>query len=137
MALPGTPGRVAAAAKSMNVVALGTTGTSSGLTPPSSLTTAERALFTEIVSSCDPRHFVRSDLPLLTSFVQATLLVRNAAPKAAKGDLNAIAAWEKAVKIQALLCTRLRLAPQSRVGLHKTLGRSAAKVSETYYDVED
>lgn len=87
-----------------------------GITAPPHLNKAERALFIELVGCCDPRHFVKSDLPLLTSFVQATLLARSTAPKPGrnKNDLDAVAAWEKAVRVMALLATRLRLAPQAR-----------------------
>jgi hypothetical protein len=70
---------------------------------------------------CSAKHFVPSDLPLLISFVQATLLSRKAIAKAA-GDKDALATWEKATRMQATLATRLRLAPQSRTD-PKTLAR--------------
>ena len=74
------------------------------LSPPSHLSKPERTLFAEIVGSCDPRHFANSDLPLLTSFVQATLEARS-------GPGGGAADWEKVVKVQAMLATRLRLTP--------------------------
>src|SRR3974390_832058 len=83
------------------------------LDPPAHLTDGERSLFLELVGACSPRHFVPSDLPLLISFVQATLLARQAVVKAAT-DATALATWEKAARMQATLATRLRLAPQSR-----------------------
>jgi hypothetical protein len=82
--------------------------------PPSHLSDDERTLFVELVESCAPSHFVESDLPLLVSFVQATLLVRRAATGMID-DPDLIAVFEKAVKLQATLATRLRLAPQSRL----------------------
>jgi hypothetical protein len=111
-----------------NVVALNVTGQPSRLTPPSYLTKPERSLFVELVSSCDPRHFIVSDLPLLTSFVQATLEAR----KGPRGDIEY---WEKAVRIQAMLATRLRLAPQARTN-PRTVARRAAAASApvSYYD---
>jgi hypothetical protein len=57
---------------------------------------------------------VKSDLPLLVSFIQATLLVRRAATGMVD-DSDLIAVFEKSVKLQATLATRLRLAPQSRL----------------------
>ncbi len=83
------------------------------LDPPPDLADDERSLFLEIVGTCSPKHFVPSDLPLLISFVQATLLSRQAVSKAAD-DPKALALWEKATRMQATLATRLRLAPQSR-----------------------
>jgi hypothetical protein len=60
-------------------------------------------------------------LPLLVSYVQATLLSRQAIKNAGK-DTVALATWEKATRMQATLATRLRLAPQSRMD-PKTLAR--------------
>jgi hypothetical protein len=80
------------------------------LQPPPHLNDDERSLFDELVGACDPRHFVESDLPLLASYVQATLIARDAARAPSK-----IVLWEKAVRMQATLATRLRLSPQSRI----------------------
>jgi hypothetical protein len=93
------------------------TGDSPRLSPPSSLSTAESMLFNELVSACDSSHFRLSDLPLLISYVQATLIAQ-----AASSNPDKITIWEKAVRMQATLATRLRLAPQSRID-PKTLGR--------------
>jgi hypothetical protein len=48
------------------------------LSPPPHLNKAERTLFAEIVGAVDPRHFVEGDLPLLCSYVTATLIARKA-----------------------------------------------------------
>jgi len=89
----------------------GVTGVPPRLTPPSFLTNAEQSLFSEIVNGTDARHFVEADTPLIVSFVKATLLARDAP------DLSdeAFAAWEKAVRVQAMLATKLRLSPQTRL----------------------
>jgi hypothetical protein len=100
-----------------HLAALSVTGERPRLTPPSSLSTDERKLFAELVSGCDASHFRISDLPLLISYVQATLIAQTAAR-----DPSKIMLWEKAVRMQATLATRLRLAPQSRVD-PKTLDR--------------
>jgi hypothetical protein len=47
--------------KSGNVVALGVTALSPRLTPPATLSKAERALFDELIESSDPQHFVPSN----------------------------------------------------------------------------
>jgi hypothetical protein len=86
------------------------------LQPPPYLNDDERSLFDELVGACDPRHFVESDLPLLASYVQATLIARDAARAPSK------IVFEKAVRMQATLATRLRLSPQSRID-PKTVGR--------------
>jgi hypothetical protein len=104
-----------------NVVALSVNGLSPRLTAPPGLSTAERSLFNELIGACDPRHFVRSDLPLLVSFVQATLLSRRAASKLTK-DPRMVRTWETATRMQATLATRLRLAPQARTD-PKTIAR--------------
>jgi hypothetical protein len=95
-------------------------GDASRLTPPSSLNDAERSLFSEIVSACDASHFRRSDLPLIVSFVQSTLISR-----AAARDPDKITVWEKATRMQATLATRLRMSPQSRID-PKATGRQMA-----------
>jgi hypothetical protein len=86
------------------------------------LTTAERTLFAELIGACDARHFVRSDLPLLISYIQATLLARRLAVKLSKNDPSVVASWERADRVQAMLATRLRLAPQARTD-PKTIAR--------------
>ena len=96
----------------------------SRLTVPSHLSDNERRLFAELVRSCAANHFVKSDTVLLTSFVQATLMVRRAAVGMV-GDLSQVGIFEKGVKLQAVLATRLRLSPQSRTD-PKTTGRQAA-----------
>jgi hypothetical protein len=62
---------------------------------------------------------VESDLPLLTSFSQATVLAQTTA-----NDPDKIETWALAVRLQATLATRLRLAPQARTD-PKTIARRA------------
>ena len=86
------------------------------LQTPSSLNNAERKLFDSIVASCDARHFRNSDIALLVSFVQASLLSHRLGRKGDIGD------WERVTRTQASLATRLRLTPASRTD-PKTLAR--------------
>ena len=102
-------------AASFDVVAVN--GKPNRLAPPPHLSKAERALFLETVGAVDPRHFVEGDLPLLCSYVQATLIARKASRDASK-----IALWEKAVRAQVALARSLRLTVQSRADA-KTVGR--------------
>src|SRR5689334_6665778 len=96
-----------------NIVPLGFTGLPPRQTAPSGLSDAERKMFNELVGACDPRHFVKSDVPLLVSYVQSTLLSRSAAAKMTKNS-DWVKTWETATRMQATLATRLRLAPQAR-----------------------
>ena len=129
--------------KSSNVVALGVTASSPPLTPPATLTKAENALFDDLVGSSDPQHFVPSDMPLLVSFVQATLLARSLASTAAKPskpDPTVVGSWEKATRVMAMLATRLRLAPQARND-PKTVGvrqrNAALSIKPPWADEDD
>ena len=63
-------------------------GTPPPLKPPTCLRNAERKLFNELIAACDPKHFVESDLPLLASYVQATVMAQNAVRD------RVIAVWE-------------------------------------------
>ncbi|MEJ2375728.1 MAG: hypothetical protein P8Y71_10015 [Pseudolabrys sp.] len=91
------------------------------LQPPSYLCDIERELFHRVVGSVSPQHFAQSDVPLIESFVRATLLSRDTAPKDAT-DAEALANWESATRLQAMLATRLRLTLQARAD-PKTLAR--------------
>lgn len=101
-----------------NLATLRVDGTPPPLEAPSCLDDAERLLFDEIVSARDTRGLVRSDLPLLVSYIQASVIARNAARG---GDVGA---FEKAARIQCALATKLRLTPHSRITA-RTAGRQA------------
>lgn len=127
-------GRQSAAA---NVVPLSLTGLPPRLTAPVGLRTDEQTLFNELVGACDPRHFVKSDVPLLISYVQSTLLSRRTAADL-EADPRVITIWEKATRMQATLATRLRLAPQARTD-PKTLARQQTAIQSVRspWDAED
>jgi hypothetical protein len=107
--------------KSANLAVLNVDGSASKLEPPPNLSDDERTLFAELIDTTNARHFRPTDLPLQTSFIQATLLARSTAR-----DPGKVATWEKAVRLQATLATRLRLSPQSRTD-PKTIGRQQAR----------
>lgn len=109
------PGR-----KSASSVSLGVDDSPPPLEPPKYLNAAERELFRDLIASISTRAFVPSDMSLIVSFVQATLLSRKTA-----SDPEQIATWSQAVKMQAVLATKLRLAPQSRLD-RKVAGRMQA-----------
>ena len=89
------------------------------LEPPADLTDDERTMFCEIVGANDSRALVKSDVPLLISFVQMSLLARTSA------RANNVTVFEKAVRMQAALATKLRLTPSARI-TPRTAGRMAA-----------
>ena len=103
-----------------DLAALAVNGDGPRLEPPAYLTEPERALFAELVAVCPAQQFVASDVPLLASYVQATILARSAVKRAGK-DSRALSTWEKATKVQAMLSTKLRLTPHSRTD-PKTIG---------------
>ena len=83
--------------------------------PPKYLSREEADLFREIVASVKPGHFVPSDKPLLTAYIQAAWASQENARKMVTGDLQSMKAFESATRVMATLATRLRLAPQSRI----------------------
>jgi hypothetical protein len=101
--------------------------------PPADLSEAEAEAFRRIVADCTADHFVASDVPLLVSYVQSTLLSRRAARALSNGNGDALVVWQTATKMQATLATRLRLAPQARTD-PKTLARRTAAHRSSYYD---
>jgi hypothetical protein len=103
------------------------------LNPPQYLTNLEQTLFVELVASCPAKQFVLSDIPLLASYVQATILARGAVKEAAQ-DPRSLAVWEKATRMQATLATRLRLSPQSRVD-PKVIGRNRSELPPSAYEL--
>ena len=103
-------------------------------TAPSFLSNAERSLFTEIIEGTDPRHFVAGDLPLLTSYVKVSLLVRDAPSDLS--DAEALTAWQRAVRLQTLLATKLRLTPQTRSD-PKTVAREQRQGPQPWEIVRD
>jgi|SoiMethySBSTD1v2_1073268.scaffolds.fasta_scaffold1440016_1 hypothetical protein len=92
-------------------------GRPSKLEPPAYLTDPERELFEELIAGSAPEHFRVTDLPVLVSLVQCTLLARSVGR-----DPDQIAGFEKAARLQATLATKLRLTPQSRYD-PKNIGR--------------
>jgi hypothetical protein len=86
-------------------------------------------VFIELAASA--RHLSVADIPLLASLAQATAMARRSVRKS-----DDLAAWERAVRIQAMLSTRLRLTPQARNHL-TTVGRQQRSMPPSAYDVID
>ena len=91
------------------------------LQPPASLSDAERAVFIDIASSVDRRHFQPADWPLLVRYCEATVLAEQAAKELREGGAVLdgrtnpwITVQEKAVRALVALSGRLRLSPQAR-----------------------
>lgn len=124
-----------AANQQSTVVNLNVSGTPPAVVAPSSLNASERRLFNEIVGQSDPRHFAKSDVPLLISYVQIVLAVRKLVASAnRKPAPGAFVSLERMARLQASLATKLRLSPQSRLD-RKTAGRMVARQSRaSYYD---
>jgi len=82
--------------------------------PPKGLKPQEEAIFTEVVASCSPDHFRKSDIPMLTAFATATHLARFFAGKIGESP-DALKAWSEATRLQISLSTKLRLTPSTRL----------------------
>lgn len=133
------PGRKSSAE---TVVPLRPTGTRPRLSAPPSLSKAGRLLFAEIVASVDAKHFTVADTPLLMTLVSNTLGLRSQAKKLERDATpDVMKVWEKLVRLQLSLCTKLRLSVQSRVNPW-TAGRRMAdhrepSPLEQYLEEED
>jgi hypothetical protein len=93
------------AASLLTVVSPETTSIRPRLSPMVPLTSDERAIFALVVAQ-NP-HLTATDMPLLTSFAQASVKVF----KLSKRDDTR--AWERACRVQAMFATKLRLTAQS------------------------
>jgi phage terminase small subunit len=96
------------------------------LVPPEHLTERETQIFRDIVDSADPRHFRKSELPLLCSYVTAVNLSQWHAHKINAGEGDHHRAWLDCTKLLALLASRLRLAPSTRLD-KKTVERHSER----------
>jgi|SRR6516164_7071026 hypothetical protein len=112
------------------VVSLAATGSRSALNPPTSLTKEEKAAFTDLVASVDYRHLSQADMPLLISYIQASIKARKLA------RTTDIANWERAVRAQMALARSLRLTVQARVN-PKTLTRRLPETPPSFYELMD
>jgi hypothetical protein len=98
------------------------------LHPPPHLTDAERAVFIDIVSTADARHFAPSDLPLVASYASAVVTEREALDHLHREGWvmpnGRPSGWvtvkEKAHRELIALSLRLRLSPQGRGIGHAT-----------------
>ena len=90
------------------------------LEPPDYLDDEERAQFAQLVRDVHPDHFTRSDVPVLVSFVQATLAGRRCVRDPAKLD-----EYVKFTNLQLRLASKLRLLPSSRSRRYKTAAMAA------------
>ena len=88
--------------------------------PPADLAPAVAEVFKETVASCSPKHFRKSDIPVLTSYATATVLATHYAKSMV--DAAAIKTWNEIVKLQLALARSLRLTVQSRADA-KTIAR--------------
>jgi len=77
------------------------------------LTASEAKLFREIVNVSHADNFIASDVYLLASYVQAIEASRRAS-KAMMKNPKMVVIWERTVRVQAQLATKLRLTPTSR-----------------------
>jgi phage terminase small subunit len=85
------------------------------LKAPDFLNEREAEIFRSIVDSCAPDHFRKSELPLLCSYCTACNLSRWHAHEVNEGHQDHHRQWLECTKLVALLASRLRLAPSTRL----------------------
>jgi hypothetical protein len=102
-------GRIGAAELSVVSLRPGT----QALRPPEDAPADVVKLFRSVVANCPPGHLAQSDVPLIISFCTATLLATKAAKASAKNP-DMVSTWERAVRVQTTVATKLRLTPHSR-----------------------
>jgi phage terminase small subunit len=98
--------------------------TDTRIEPPNNLTKTQLQLFRYIVASHEPRHFARSDGPLLGRYCKNIDLANVASGHlerdGAVNDKGKVSPWlvvaEKADRALAALATKLRLCPSTRIG---------------------
>jgi hypothetical protein len=99
------------------------------LKPPPELNEREADIFRSIVDSCDPAHFRKAELPVLTSYCTAVNLSRWHAHCVNAGEVEHHRPWLETTKLVALLASRLRLAPSTRLDKN-TVARHAQSHSD-------
>jgi hypothetical protein len=107
-------------AAELAVVAPATTATAPRLSPPSSLTNAERLEF--IALAAENKHLRRSDAPLLATYCMAVTRVQ----KLSRG--KDVGAWAKATTLMLALARSMRLTQQAQRD-PKVVGRQNGKPS--------
>jgi len=103
---------------------------------PSNLPQAERDLFNKVVQSMPVGFFQNSDCPLLESFVQATLSADCYVATLHNDPFNEEVQklWDRAVRLQIALATKLRLTPHSRIGPKTPARQQANPPIQTFND---
>ena len=114
---------------------------SARLTPPATLSEAERVVFIDLVSACDPKHFKPSDLPLLTRYVETVAMSDHAGRKLRADVLKGrpsqwLSTQERLVKMMIVLARQLRLTVLTRTD-PKTIGRFQQKSGPRPWEVLD
>jgi len=127
---------------SMTRVPIRADGSSTRIEPPRNLTKTEATLFNEIVRSLEPKHFAKSDAPLLSRYcknlVQADIasghLDREGAVDA-NGKLNSwLRVQEKLDRTIVALASKLRLCPSARIGPRDAHRRATNARELSYYE---
>jgi phage terminase small subunit len=85
------------------------------LRPPDDLPANVVKAFRAVVANSASGHLRPCDVPLIVSYAEATLIARKAARCALKNpDPEMLAMWDRAVRAQIALATKLRMTPHSR-----------------------
>lgn len=107
-------GRVPAAAMAVSPAF---SPTETWLDTPESLSEPAKRVFSDLVASCDAKHFEASDIGLLAQYCEAQVMAERAAAQlqtAGTPETKWLALWEKSTRTMSGLALRLRLSPQAR-----------------------
>ena len=100
-------------ASSLSVVAL---HSARRVEPPPNLSKVESEIFRKTVASCDPSHFVASDVPLLVAYAKAIVTNDKAYDELNRNySRDAANLWDRSMKNFISLSRSLRLGPRSRL----------------------
>jgi hypothetical protein len=107
------------------------------LSPPAELSAPEKQVFKEIVSSVSRDHFAPSDTFLIGAYAQAVVAARTFAKQLSRRP-ELTDRWAQAVKVQGIIATKLRLAPQSRYDALRAgrRGKQAKQTASAYDHIE-
>lgn len=119
----------------------GVDGRPTRLRPSNDLTGPEREVFTAIVGALPPEHFKESDRWVLEEYVRDVVLARDAAGQMREAGVVIdgraspwVAIRAKATRSMAILATRLRLTPASRLDAKSVARRASPPMS--YFERE-
>ena len=117
-------------------------GLPSRLVPPASLSKAERTIFLNVIGGVDRKHFLPTDVPLLSRYCEIAAASDIAAAKL-RADIKHgrpsqwLSTQERLLKLLITLGRQLRLSPLSRKQVHPLPGKGGGMSAYDVMRMED